>query len=204
MTVMPGEARRARSAGERRPRAGRRLGAAASALALVIAGCSDSGTVAPDTTPRPQLTVSAASSMRAALTRCARDFSPGRLRLRFGTSDQLAARVREAPRPDVLAAADTAVPAALARQGLLEPPEGFAADELVVAVPKGAAGDVGQLADLAKPGVTVAIGTPAGTAGASARRALRRLDPSETRAILANVRVTAPDSAGVVARLEQG
>src|SRR5690349_23033604 len=132
---MPGEARRAGSAGERRPRAVRRLAAAASVLALLVAGCSDSGTVAPDTTPRPPLTVSAASSMRAALTRCARDFSPGRLRLRFGTSEQLAARLRSGARPDVLAAADAAVPAALARQGVLEPPETFAADELVLAVP---------------------------------------------------------------------
>jgi len=174
------------------------------ALALLLAGCSDAGTVKPDTTPRPGLTIAAASSLRDALTSCASQFTPGRLRLRFGAPDRLAALLRTGPRPDVLAAADAAVPAALARRGLLEPPEAFAADELVLAVPKDGGGDVGEVADLAKPGATVAVGAAAGAVGASTRQVLRRLPAPEARAILANVRTTAPDSAGIVARLQQG
>lgn len=172
------------------------------ALALLLAGCSDAGTVAPDSTPRPPLTVSAAPSLRDALTSCASQFTPGRLRLRFGAADRLAALLRTGPRPDVVAAADAAVPADLARRGLLQPPEVFASDELVLAVPK--SGDVGEVADLAKPGATLAVGAAAGALGASTRQVLRRLPAAEARAILANVGATAPDSAGVVARLQQG
>ena len=186
-----------------RAAARRRLAAACGALAL-LGGCSDAGTVAPDRTPRPLIAVWASTSMRDALTRCAANFDPGRLRLRFGASSELAARLRKGERPDVFAAADAAVPTALAGQGLLERPEAFVADALVIAVPKDHAGDVHAVADLAKPGVAVAMGAPAGQLGVTTRRLVRRLDEHDARAILANVRTTAPDSLGVVARLLQG
>ena len=212
LTPMEAGASRAGSEGGDGPVGGRapgrlplaaRLAAACGALAL-LGGCSDAGTVAPDRTPRPLITVSASTSMRDALTTCAANFEPGRLRLRFGTSSELAARLRKGERPDVFAAADTAVPAALARQGLIERPEGFVADALVIAVPKDHAGDVHAAADLAKPGVAVAVGAPAGELGVATRRVLRRLGAHDARVILANVRATAPDSLGVVARLLQG
>jgi len=162
----------------------RRLAAVAAAL-LLFAGCSDSGTVEPESTPNPELTVSAAASMKEALTTCAADFAPARLRLQFAGSDELATQIRRGVKPNVYAAANTKLPAALAREGLLEPPSVFASNELVVAVPKDD-DTVQGIDDLARPGVTLAIGA------------------KERRAILANVRTNEPDVKGVVGKLVQG
>jgi len=180
----------------------RRLVAAAGALAL-LAGCSDSSTIEAEGTPQPEIRVSAAASTREALTACAADFAPGRLRFRFAGSDELAARIRRGVKPDVYAAAGTRLPRALAREGLLERPVVFAGDELVLAVAKDAGG-IESVADLARPGVTLAIGSAGVPVGASAREALARLGAGERRAILANVRSSAPDGDGVVGKLVQG
>jgi molybdate transport system substrate-binding protein len=180
----------------------RRAFALVAALAL-LAGCSDEGTVATDGTPRPQITVSAASSMKEALTACAADFMPGRLRLQFAGSDELAAQIRQGLKPDVFAAANTTLPRALAREGLLERPAIFASNELVVAVPKDAGG-IDSIADLARPGVTLAIGSPSVPVGAYTRAVLARLGAAERRGILANVRSSEPDVKGVVGKLVQG
>jgi molybdate transport system substrate-binding protein len=179
----------------------RRLAAAAVALG-VLAGCSDSGTVEPAGTPNPQLTVSAASSMKEALTACAADFTPARLRLQFAGSDELAAQIRQGVKPDVYAAANTKLPAALAHEKLIEPPSVFASNELVLAVPKDDDG-VQDIDDLARPGVTLAIGSASVPVGGYTREVLRRLGAKESRAILANVRSNEPDVKGVVGKLVQ-
>jgi len=180
----------------------RRLAAVAAAL-LLLAGCSDSGTVEPESTPNPELTVSAAASMKEALTTCAADFAPARLRLQFAGSDELATQIRRGVKPNVYAAANTKLPAALAREGLLEPPSVFASNELVVAVPKDD-DTVQGIDDLARPGVTLAIGSASVPVGGYTRDVLGRLGAKERRAILANVRTNEPDVKGVVGKLVQG
>ena len=158
-------------------------GGRGAALALLLAGCSDAGTVKPDTTPRPRLTVAAASSLRDALTSCASQFTPGRLRLRFGAPDRLAALLphgaaaRRAGRRGRGGARSTRAP------GTARAARGVRRGRLVLAVPKDGGGDVGEVADLAKPDATVAIGAAAGAVGASTRQVLRRLPAAEARAI---------------------
>jgi molybdate transport system substrate-binding protein len=180
----------------------KRLAALAGALAL-LAGCSDAGTVESGGGDAAQITVSAASSMQEALTACARDFTPARVRLQFAGSDELAAQIRQGLRPDVYVAANTALPRSLAREGLLERPVEFAANELVLAVP---ADDdaIDSLDDLARPGVTLVIGAEGVPVGAYTREVLQRLGGAERRAILANVRSSEPEVKGVVGKLVQG
>ena len=151
---------------------------------------------------RDGLIVSAASSLRAALTECAAESGDPRVRLQFAGSDELAAQIREGVRPDVYAAANTELPDRLAREGLLDRPATFATNRLVVATP--ARGTVGALEDLERDGVRLAIGSAGVPIGDYARAVVARLGPERARRIMANVRSEEPDVKGIVGKLAQG
>jgi molybdate transport system substrate-binding protein len=160
------------------------------AAAFLVAGCGggDDG----------RLTVSAASSLKTALP----DYDPN-ARYSFAGSDELAAQLRAGARPDVFAAANTKLPQALYDDGLVERPVTFASNRLVIAVPPGST-KVRAVGDLAKPGVTLAVGAPAAPIGSYTREVIRRLGPTRARAIETNVRSNEPDVAGVVGKVSQG
>jgi molybdate transport system substrate-binding protein len=169
----------------------------AAALALLaLGGCGAGG-------ERPRLIVSAAASLTGPLTACSRDFADADVRLSFAGSDELAAQIRQGVRPDVYAAANTALPEQLAAEGLLREPVAFATNELVVAVPAGDA-RVASLDDLAEPGVELVVGAESVPVGAYTRDVLGRLPAAEERAVLDNVRSAEPDVRGVVGKLAQG
>lgn len=168
---------------------------ACAAACLAACGSSAGG--------RPQLLVSAASSLRAPLTAYGARFAPARVRSSFAGSDRLGAQIRAGARPDVLAAANVALPAALHAAGLVGSPVPFARNRLVLAVPAGR-DRVRSLADLARPGTRLVIGSPSVPVGAYTRTVLSRLPPAQRRAILANVRSDEPDVAGVVGKLRAG
>lgn len=150
-----------------------------------------------------ELIVAAASSLTDTFTEYAKQLVTDTVRFSFAGSDQLAAQIRQGVRPDVFAAANTALPDALHDEGLVERPVVFATNHLVLAVPA-EGGNVRTLADLAKPGVTIAIGSPTVPIGAYTREVLSRLPPAQQQAILANVRSEEPDVSGIVGKLEQG
>jgi molybdate transport system substrate-binding protein len=175
----------------------RRLAALAVVVAT-LAGCGGSG----DANSRPQLIVSAASSLRNAFGDYANSFSPAVVRLSFGGSDELAAQIRAGGRADVFAAANTKLPAALFKEGKVEKPADFTANRLVLAVPKGS--NVNSLDDIAKPGVKLGIGSASVPVGAYTRQVLAGLPSIERNRILANVKTAEPDVAGIVGKLTQG
>jgi molybdate transport system substrate-binding protein len=164
---------------------------------LAIAGCAGSGG------GRPQLTVSAASSLKEAFASYGRQFPPARTRFSFAGSDELAAQIRQGARPDVFASANTKLPEALHRAGLVDAPVAFASNRLVLAVPAGSR-RVASLSDLETPGVTIAAGSRSVPVGAYTRQVLARLPLREGQRILANVRSEEPDVRGVVGKLTQG
>src|SRR5436305_2571352 len=170
-----------------------RTAAAVGLVVLALAGCgggSSSG-----------LKVSAAASLKAPLERL--NVSGVDPRYQFAGSDELAAQIRAGARPDVYAAANTKLPAALAAAGLVEKPVVFARNRLVLAVPAGAT-KVSGLAGLERKGVTIAIGSPSVPVGSYTRQVLARLGPATSHRILANVRSNEPDVAGIVGKLTQG
>lgn len=175
--------------------------AAALALAaavLAAAGCGGSaGGGAP-----PALTISAAASLKSALTRYDASFAPARARAQFAGSDILAAQIEQGARPDVFAAANTSLPQLLYAHHLVEHPLAFAANRLVIAVPADAT-RIRGIADLARPGTAIAIGSPTVPIGAYTRKVLARLGSQAAR-ILANVRTQEPDVSGIVGKLTQG
>jgi molybdate transport system substrate-binding protein len=170
---------------------------------LVLSGCGDDATVSGGGSDRPQLTVSAASSMKEALTSCARAFPDADVRLQFAGSDELAAQIRQGAPVDVFAAASTKLPEALESEGKLEAPVEFASNRLVLAVPADD-GKVTSLADLEAPGVKLVIGAEGVPVGDYTRAVLEQLGEERSQAILANVRSNEPDVKGVVGKLTQG
>jgi molybdate transport system substrate-binding protein len=165
-------------------------------LALaVLAGCGGD-----DETP--QLTVSAAASLKQAFTQYGRDFPEAQARFSFAGSDELAAQIEQGVKPDVYAAANTKLPQQLYEKGLVEQPTVFAGNRLVLAVPAGSG--IGALEDLATNGVALAVGAEDVPVGAYTRTVLDKLPAAQRRAILANVRTEEPDVAGITGKLTQG
>jgi molybdate transport system substrate-binding protein len=152
----------------------------------------------------PELRVAAAASLSEPFARYGRHFRPGRPRLSFAGSDELAAQIERGARPDVYAAADTELPDRLHAKGLAGRPVRFASNRLVVAVPAESPRAVRSIADLAQPGTRVALGSEGVPIGLYTRRVLARLPPSEEGRILANVRSNEPDVKGVIAKVAQG
>jgi molybdate transport system substrate-binding protein len=174
------------------------------ATIALLAGCGDDdGQAAADDGDRPRLIVSAAASLTDPLTECSRDFREADVRLSFAGSDELAAQIRQGVKPDVYAAANTALPEQLAQEGLLDTPVEFATNELVLAVPASDA-KVASLDDLAEPGIKLVIGAETVPVGSYTREVLARLPADQEQAILANVRSEEPDVKGVVGKIAQG
>ncbi|MDO9356651.1 MAG: molybdate ABC transporter substrate-binding protein [Solirubrobacteraceae bacterium] len=179
---------------------------AAAALAISLGGCGDDdASIAADSgaAAEGELVVSAATSLKAALTDYGNDYDAATVRLSFAGSDQLAAQIRQGVRPDVFASANTKLPDALFSEGLVEQPVVFAGNRLVIAVPRGST-KVSSLGDLAASGVKIAAGSASVPVGAYTRKVLSQLPASERNAILGNVRSSEPDVGGVVGKLTQG
>jgi molybdate transport system substrate-binding protein len=168
---------------------------------LLLSGCGGDGSAS--TASRPDLKVSAAASLQRALTAYGDGFDQARARFSFAGSDELAAQIRAGGRPDVYAAANAKLPDALHAEGLVDAPVAFARNRLTLAVPAHGA-RVASLADLARPGVTLAIGSPTVPIGAYPRTVLDRLPAAQGKAILANARSQEPDVAGIVGKVSQG
>jgi molybdate transport system substrate-binding protein len=102
----------------------------------------------------------------------------------------------------VFAAANTALPEQLYREGRVEKPVDFTANRLVLAVPAGS--HVTALADLAGPGMKVAVGSPSVPIGEYTRQVLARVAARQRERILANVKTEEPEVTGIVGKLTQG
>lgn len=147
--------------------------------------------------------VSAATSLKKALTAYGDAFDQGTVRASFAGSDALAAQIRKGIRPDVFASANTKLPDALFAEGLVEQPVVFATNDLVLAVPAKDA-TVASVDDLASSGTTVAIGAEGVPVGDYTRTVLGRLPAAQAKAILGNVRSNEPDVGGVVGKVATG
>lgn len=168
--------------------------------ALVLTGCGSSSS---SSTAKPNLTVSAAASLKAAFTHYGQQFAPAHARFSFAGSDILAAQIQQGVKPDVFASANTKLPKLLYSKGLVTKPVTFAANKLVLAVPSSAS-KVTSLGDIEKPGVTLAIGSARVPIGVYTRKVLANLGPALSARVLANVRSDEPDVTGIVGKLTQG
>jgi molybdate transport system substrate-binding protein len=176
---------RASSAPDVAPRPRRRLrlpsaGTAVVVLALALAGCATgAGTGSPDAADAPQgeITVLAAASLTGPLDEIVEEFEardPGAtVTVSYGGSSALAQQIVAGSPVDVFLSASSATMRTVADAGLVEgEPATVARNALEIAVPVGNPGGVDSLADLASPGVSVALCAPEVPCGALAATVL--------------------------------
>ena len=178
------------------------------ALALVVAGAAVAGGCGSDPTSGPgstRLVVSAAASMKEALSSCAPAFGKANradVRQSFAGSDELAAQIEQGAKVDVYASANTKLPDQLHSKGLIDAPVRFATNEFVLAVPRDSR--IASVGDLTKPGTKVVVGSASVPIGSYTQATLGKLRPPQEKAIEANVRSKEPDVKGIVGKLVQG
>ncbi len=171
------------------------------ALALVAIGCGDDDKKA--SSDGGELVVSAAQSLNGAFERYGTRFTQAKAQFSFAGSDELATQIRSGATSDVFASANTKLPDELFKEKLVSKPIVFAANRLVLAIPKDA-DRVRSLDDLAKGGVSLAIGAKDVPVGSYTRKVLARLSTSAEKKVLANVRTKEPNVGGITAKLTQG
>lgn len=172
------------------------------ALALGVAACGGGGSSTSTSAAKPPLTVSAAASLKQAFTTYGRAFPDASARFSFAGSDELAAQIEQGVKPDVFASANTRLPKMLYAKGLVEKPEVFTSNRLVLAVPTSTS--IAGLGDVEKPGVVLAIGTTSVPVGEYTRKVLAKLPPAEQTMLSKNVKDEEPDVTGIVGKLTQG
>ncbi|MGK5518881.1 molybdate ABC transporter substrate-binding protein [Micromonospora sp. URMC 107] len=160
-------------------RAGRPRTVAAVAVAalLALAGCGGAGAGGGGDSTGGTVTVFAAASLTESFTRLGRDFEATRegatVAFNFAGSAALAAQINQGAPADVFASAATRNMATVTEAGnAAGDPAVFVRNQLVVAVPKGNPRGFAGLADLARPGVKVALCAEQVPCGAAARTAL--------------------------------
>lgn len=176
--------------------------AGAMLAAAILAGCGSGGGDAIGGGGSGRLVVLGASSLTEAVNKYGKSFEGAEVKPSFAGSDEIAAQIRQGAKADVFASADTEYPAELFKEGLVEEPQVFAANELVIAVPQGSG--IKNLADLAKPGVKLIIGDRSVPVGSYTRTVLDRLRAAQREAIMGNVVSEETEVASIVAKLEQG
>jgi molybdate transport system substrate-binding protein len=158
-----------------------RLLAAPLAAGLALAGCGATParpSPSAGSTVTGQLVVFAAASLTESFTDLARRFEadhPGtRVTLNFAGSSALAAQINQGAPADLFAAAAPATMTTVTTAGnAAGAPVTFARNQLVIAVGRGNPERITGLADLARPGITVALCAEQVPCGAAARTVLQ-------------------------------
>lgn len=151
----------------------------AAAAASTSTAASASGTSPSAAALSGTVTVFAAASLTGTFTQLGKDFeaaNPGvTVKFDFGGSDTLAASIVSGAPADVFAAASTATMATVTKAGdATGAPTVFVKNRLEIAVPPGDPKGIQTLADLAKPGIKVALcatTVPCGSAAVKAEAA---------------------------------
>lgn len=194
-------------------RRGHPLAVALGATLLASAACAGPAAPAADSGGSPDrvtgtVTVLAAASLTESFTRIGRDFEaahPGTtVTFSFAGSSQLARQITSGAPADVFAAASPATMRTVTDAGdNAGEPVIFARNQLVIALPRGNPDSVTGLADLARPGLKVALCAEQVPCGAAAKTVLDAagtgLTPvtleQDVRAALAKVRLGEVDAA---------
>jgi molybdate transport system substrate-binding protein len=160
------------------------------AATLTVSGCARSGAGS------ARLQVFAAASLTEVFP--AIDDGP---RYQFAGSDELALQIREGAEADVFAAASPRYPVELFEEGLVHKPVAFAANELVLIVPRDNPAGIKTIDDLRDPDVKLVIGAEGVPLGDYTRQALERVG---ALGLLDHVASEEQDVKGVVSKVLLG
>lgn len=189
--------------------------AAAGALALLLAGCTQAPGATPveSEVPSGSITVLAAASLTGVFEQLATEFEadhPGtEVVLSLGGSASLARQLVEGAPADVFAAANPETMQRVVDDGLAAAPESFASNTLQIVVPAGNPGGVESIVDFARPELALAICAVEVPCGAAAAILFDEavIEPSadsleqDVRAVLTRV-VLGEVDAGIVYRTD--
>lgn len=188
----------------------RRRGIAATLLlaaALGVTACgSDEETSRPPLVVdgHPTLVLQVSRTLGVPLTECTKEYAPAEVRVELGSPAEIESRLR-AGRGDLVAADDSLLPQKLADDDVVESPQIFARDTLVLAVPTDDA-EVRDFADLTsgESEALIGIGDGSGALGQTTTTALEKLGSVQREAVLARVRTQAPDARRLVRDVRAG
>ena len=148
--------------------------------AAALTACSSSGNSGGSSTESSggglsgSITVFAASSLTEAFGTLADQFKkahPGTdITFDFDSSSTLASNITQGQNSDVFASASTSNMDTVVQAGDAENPANFVSNTMEIATPPGNPAHIKTVADLAKPGVTVALCDPAVPCGATAQQ----------------------------------
>lgn len=176
-------------------------------LTLVAAGCasSDEPSVAGGDQQR-EITVFAASSLKAAFTQIGKDFeaaNPGvTVTFNFGPSDGLAGQIESEGVADVFASASATWMDDLASATGVSDRTDFARNELVIITPPDDPAGIGSIQDLAGPGVQLILAAQGVPVGDYARQVLANAGIAKPAAV--NVVSNEQDDVSAIAKIASG
>jgi molybdate transport system substrate-binding protein len=151
-----------------------RLRALAAAVAVSLAVASSVLAAAGSSANAPRLTVFAAASLTDVFPK----IDP-HARYSFGGSNMLAAQIQQGLPADVFASANTKLPYALHRQGLVTTPFVFTSNRLVIVVRRGDPLGIRGVRDLERSGVRIVMAAAGVPVGDYTRTVLARLGLSD-------------------------
>jgi molybdate transport system substrate-binding protein len=182
------------------------------ATGLLTAACTSAGASAP--AAEQKLTVFAAASLIDAFNEIGEQFkrqNPGvALEFNYAGSQQLRTQLEQGAAADVFAAANTkemnnAIQAGLVVSGV---PQTFVRNRLAVIVPKDNPGGIGELKDLAKPGIKIVLAAPNVPVGGYALTAFDKMNAdfgaTFSPTVLSNVVSQEDNVKQVVAKIQLG
>lgn len=178
--------------------------AAVSAVGLAACGSDEEPAAPLPVDGHPTIILEVSRSLGVPLTACTKEYAPATVRVQLGEAGELEGNVRRGT-GDMIAADDNVLPQKLADDDVVDQPEAFARDQLVLAVPSSDAKvrDFSDLASGQSDGL-IGIGDPAVALGSATTVALERLPSVQREAVLARVRRTETDIDRLVEQIRTG
>ena len=136
----------------------------------------------------------------ASLTEVFQEIAPD-VTFNFAGSDELATQIREGAPADVYAAASPRYPDELFEEGLIEEPQIFATNRLVLIVPADNPAGIESVEDLMEDGVKLVVGAEGVPIGDYTRTVLENMGMTD---VLENVVSNEEDVKGVVGKITSG
>ena len=184
------------------------------ALLVTLAGCGTSGSssASPAASPPTKLTVFGAASLTDVFPQIATAFQKSHagveFTFNFAGTDTLVAQIEQGAPADVFAGASAKYGDQLYSEGLIDAPQIFATNKLVVILPADNPAKITSLEDLANPGVKVIVGAPDVPIGSYTATVLQNLNPvygaDYSAKVQENVVSEAPDVSAVKSSVELG
>jgi molybdate transport system substrate-binding protein len=170
------------------------------ALALValalVAGCGGDAGAGPSDGLDDNVTVFGAASLTEVFEELAPD-----VRFNFAGSDELATQIREGAPADVYAAASPRYPDELLAEELVEEPQIFASNRLVLIVPSDNPAGIQSVDDLRHEGTKLVVGAEGVPVGDYTRTVLENMGATD---VLTSVVSNEDDVKGVVGKVASG